>query len=69
MNFNVNVLRGLIRERVGSESKLASLLGMNKSTLSSKLNGRSQFTYKDIRLMIKYLTLNVHETMTIFFPQ
>ena len=41
-------LCGLIREKYRTQGALASEIGMNPSTLSSKLSGRSQWSYSEV---------------------
>ena len=48
MEFDYSVLRGKIRERYGSEKALASVVGMDRATLSMKLNNRREFTQMEI---------------------
>lgn len=48
MEFDYSVLRGKIRERYGTEQALASAIGMDRATLSMKLNNRREFTQQEI---------------------
>ena len=48
IKFDYNPLRGRIREILGSESLMASKLGIDKSTLSLKLNGKLGFSQDEI---------------------
>lgn len=48
MKYDYNPLRGKIREVLGSESNLATVIHMNRSTLSHKLNNLSGFTQQDM---------------------
>ena len=48
MKYDYNPLRGKIREVLGSESNLATVIHMNRSTLSQKLNNWSGFTQQDM---------------------
>ena len=41
-------LCGLIREKYRTQGALANEIGMNPSTLSSKLSGRSQWSYSEV---------------------
>ena len=43
MKFNNSKLRGKIRENFGSEYAFGEALGMALSTLSGKLNNKSEF--------------------------
>ena len=48
MKYDYNHLRGKIREVLGSESNLATVIHMNRSTLSQKLNNLRGFTQQDM---------------------
>lgn len=48
MKYDYNPLRGKIREVLGSESNLATVIHMNRATLSQKLNNWSGFTQQDM---------------------
>lgn len=48
MEFDYSVLRGKIRELYGSEKAFASAIGMDRATLSMKLNNRREFTQVEI---------------------
>ena len=48
MKYDYNPLRGKIREVLGSESNLATVIHMNRSTLSQKLNNLREFTQQDM---------------------
>jgi hypothetical protein len=48
MEYDYSVLRGRIKEKFGSESALASTIGMNRSTFSQKINNQSEFSQQDM---------------------
>ena len=48
MKYDYNPLRGKIREVLGSESNLATVIHMNRSTLSQKLNNLREFTQQNM---------------------
>lgn len=67
MKFNNSKLRGKIRENFGSEYAFGEALGMALSTLSSKLNNKSEFTRSEILRIVKLLNLKKEEIYDVFF--
>lgn len=67
MNFNNSKLRGKIRENFGSEYAFGEALGMALSTLSGKLNNKSEFTRSEILSIVKLLNLKKEEVYDVFF--
>lgn len=46
--MNHNKLRGLMAERNVSQKQLATIIGINESTLNAKLSGKKQFRADEI---------------------
>lgn len=67
MKFNNSKLRGKIRENFGSEYAFGEALGMALSTLSGKLNNKSEFTRSEILTIVKLLNLKKEEVYDVFF--
>ena len=67
MNFNNSKLRGKIRENFGSEYAFGEALGMALSTLSGKLNNKSEFTRSEILSIVKLLNLKKEDVYDVFF--
>ena len=67
MKFNNSKLRGKIRENFGSEYAFGETLGMALSTLSGKLNNKSEFTRSEILSIVKLLNLKKEEVYDVFF--
>lgn len=67
MKFNNSKLRGKIRENFGSEYAFGEALGMALSTLSGKLNNKSEFTRSEILSIVKLLNLKKEEIYDVFF--
>ena len=67
MKYNYSKLLGRIKECGFTQETLASAIGMNKSTLSSKLNGRYPFTAKDIDNICKVLDISNDKIGVYFF--
>jgi predicted transcriptional regulator len=64
--MNVNKLKGKIVEKGLTIGKLASMIGINRSTLYRKLNA-STLTVKEVNLIVKALELSREEAIDIFF--
>ena len=67
MKFNNSKLRGKIRENFGSEYAFGEALGMALSTLSGKLNNKSEFTRSEILSIVKLLNLQKEDVYDVFF--
>lgn len=67
MKFNNSKLRGKIRENFGSKYAFGEALGMALSTLSGKLNNKSEFTRSEILSIVKLLNLKKEEVYDVFF--
>ena len=48
MRFNYSKLLGKMRENGFTQEKLAKAIGINESTLNTKLNNKAYFTSKEI---------------------
>lgn len=60
-------LRGKIREVFGTQEAFASEMGMDCSTLSLKLNGKSEWTRLEIEKACDLLFIPVVEVHLYFF--
>lgn len=67
MGFNYNKLKGLIREKCGTQARYASLLGISTTTLNQKLTNKSAFTQKEIAITKDSFSLTPTEIDDIFF--
>lgn len=67
MKYNYSKLLGRIRECGLTQEQLAKAIGKNKSTVSTKLNGRYPFTTKEIDDICKVLNISNDEIGTYFF--
>lgn len=61
-------LRGAIRAKFGTNAAFAEAMGMNKSTLSKKLNGWSEWTRSEIERAMELLNLPWDEIPLYFLP-
>jgi hypothetical protein len=60
-------LRGRIVELYGSQGAFAKKIGKTEQSITAKLNGRSQFSQKDIVDWSNALSLGVDEVGIYFF--
>ena len=69
MCANYSKLRGKIKEVFGSQDAFASAIGMDRSTLSLKLNGKSDWTRQEIEDACVLLHIPVVEVHAYFFTK
>lgn len=65
MNKSALKIKMLINNDTGI--KLAKALGISETTLSAKLNGKAEFTRKEIQIIKIRYNLNAEEVDEIFF--
>lgn len=65
--MSYNKLRGRIREVFGSQDAFAAAMNMNPSTLSAKLNGKTDWTIKEVELACCLLHIPLFEMHIYFF--
>jgi len=66
--ININKLRGKIAEKGLNISKLAELIGVDKSSMYRKIKlGGETLTIKEVELIVKALDLSTDEFEQIFF--
>lgn len=65
--MNFTRLRGRIKGEGLTEDQLASRIGISKSTMSEKLNEKSEFSRKEIYLISRELKLSEAELNDYFF--
>ena len=68
-NFNHSKLRGKIREKLGSESKLAKRIGLSPTSLSYRLNNGVEFSSTEMYQIISVLGLENFEIREYFFEE
>lgn len=67
MKFNYSKLLGKIKECGLTQAQLAKEIGINKATLSAKLNGKFAFTTDEVLSISKRLNIPVNEMGKYFF--
>ena len=69
--FNYAKLLGKIKEQGFTQAKLADAIGINRGTLSAKLNGQYSFSVKEIDsicILIERICPTIGLTSTILTP-
>lgn len=69
MKYNYDKLRGRIKEKLGSESAYAELLGLANSSISAKLNSQVPFSLKEMDITIEKLEIPTDEIYSYFFTK
>lgn len=67
MSASYAKLRGRIKEKFGSQDCFAAAMEMNRSTLSLKLNGKSDWTSPEIEKACIVLEIPFAEAHAYFF--
>ena len=60
-------LRGAIRTKFNTQEAFAKAIKMHPSTLSSKLNGRSEWSYNEVVASCKVLDIALEKAAAYFF--
>lgn len=64
-----NKLKAKMKEKGFNQTMLAKAIYITDPTLTSKLNGRTDFNLTDLRLIVKALELTSDELFEIFFSE
>lgn len=67
MKFNYSKLLGRMRECGFTQEQLAIAIGINKGTLSVKLNNRFSFSQEEIIAICKLLNIPISEISDYFY--
>ncbi len=67
--YDYSKLRGRIKEIFGKQETFAPLIGINRASLSSKLNNKSSFSQNEISKSIELLNIPYEEINLNFFTQ
>lgn len=65
--YSYDKLRGKIVEKYGTQEKFAQELGISKTSLSLKMNGKTNFSQADIVEWIELLGIDASEIGQYFF--
>lgn len=67
MKFNYSKLLGRMREYGFTQEQLAKAIGINKGTLSVKLNNKFSFSQEEILAICKILNIPASEISDYFY--
>ena len=67
--INHDKLKGRIKEKLDSQTKLAEIMGLDNTTISNKLNCNTYFTQKEILKICSILDIDIAEIPAYFFKQ
>ncbi|WP_295089926.1 DUF739 family protein [uncultured Ruminococcus sp.] len=67
LQFAYNKLRGRIREICDTDQRFAELMGVTNTTISAKLNGKSEFSQHEIFKAVEILDLDSSDISDYFF--
>lgn len=67
MSFEYNKLRGRIKEIFGTQEKFALAMGISKTSMSNKLNGKTYFTQTEISNACILLKIHSSEEVNKYF--
>ena len=67
--INYDKLKGKIKERLGTQGRLAEKLGIDETTISNKLNNNTYFTQKEIIRISSILDIKIEEIPVYFFEE
>lgn len=65
--MNYRKLRGKIREVYGAQDAFAADMGMNPSTMSAKLTGKTDWSIKEAELACRLLEISLEDMHIYFF--
>jgi len=69
MTFNYSKLRGRIREVFGTQDRFAAAMGRSDTSISQKLNNKSEWTQKEINRAVEVLGIDDVDVSAYFFAQ
>lgn len=67
MSYTYNKLKGRIVELYGTQGNFAKEIGISKNSMSKKLNGKTEFSQKDIIQWSTILNVSKNEYAEYFF--
>ena len=67
MLFQYSKLKGRIKEICGSDYRFAELMKLSPTTISAKLNNKSEFSQPEIMKAVEILNLEPYEITLYFF--
>lgn len=67
--FDYSKVRGKIREVFGTQESFAKSMGISSTTISDKLNNKTEWTQKEIDKAIELLNISKDQIPTYFFTE
>lgn len=67
--YDYSILKGKIVEKIGSRRELADKLGINETTLSNKLNNKTDFSREEMKKICQILDEPLSRIMEFFFTE
>ena len=67
--MNFNLLKSQIALKGKSLKEIAFKLKISKSALYRKMHGKSEFTRREISVLISFLDIDIEQAMQIFFTE
>lgn len=67
MEFDYSKLKGLIKEKFGTQAAFAEALGVSNTTMSQRLNGVNEFTQSEIARACDILEIPAWYAYRYFF--
>ena len=67
--MNTNLLKAEIMLKGKTLNETAKILGISRSALYRKLNGKSDFTRKEMCRIVDYLGIGLDAALAIFFNE
>lgn len=69
MEYDYNKLLGKIKEKYGSNKKIASILEISEKTFCEKINNKVDFKQSEIEKICNLLEINNNEIKEYFFTK
>lgn len=67
--YDYSILKGKIVEKIGSRRELAEKLGINETTLSNKLNNKTDFSREEMKKICQILDEPLIKIIEYFFTE
>ncbi len=67
--YDYSILKGKIVEKIGSRRELADKLGINETTLSNKLNNKTDFSREEMKKICKILDEPLYKIVEFFLTE
>lgn len=67
MNYDYSKLKGRIKEKFGTQEKFAEALGIGISTLSLKMNNKTEWSQDEMRVTLQLLEEDSNQINAYFF--